>query len=222
MKKMNKLSLLLLLFITVIVADATAQTLQGVNGRSILKADNYTDVVGSPFLTDGWAKGVVKLADGRTYKDILLSYNIMTDELLFKNNKGDTLAFVDPVKEFKLTLPDGHEKMFANGFKNIPNSTGASFFEVLGNGTTQLLKKTTKAINVIKPYNEAPIKRIEESIKYYLVVADKATQVKNDKKAILTALGNKQPELEAYIKTNNLNFKNDEDMGKLITFYNSL
>jgi len=180
------------------------------------------DVDGSPLLTDGWAKGVVKLSDGSTYKDVLLSYNEMTDELLFKDKKGDTLKFIDPVKEFKLTLGDGREKIFLNGFKNIPNTTETSFFEVLADGTASLIKRYLKSITELKEYNLPAIKRLEENTKYYLIVADKAIPVKKDKKAILTALGNKQPELEAYIKTNNLNFKNDDDLGGLITFYNSL
>jgi len=179
-------------------------------------------VDGSPLLTAGWAKGVVKLTDGRTYGDILLNYNEMTDELLFKDTKGNTLNFINPVNEFKMTLADGREKIFLNGFKNIPNTTETSFFEVLADGTASLIKRYSKSVVESKEYNSPAIKTFEENTKYYLIVAGQAVPVKKDKKTILTALGNKQPELETYIKTNNLNFTSDEDLGKLITFYNSL
>jgi hypothetical protein len=214
----------LLLFI--IVKPACAQFVENINGVPIRTISGYTDVSGSPFLSDQWVKGMVKLVDGRTYKDVLLKYDQLKDELYFQDKKKDTLIFVDPVREFKVEYAandEMHEKLFRNGYKNIPNSTENSFFEVLSDGTAQLLKRTTKSISESKEYNSTTVvKHFDENVKYYIIVSEKVIPVKRDKKSILAALTNKQPQLESFMRTNNINLKNDEDLSKLMAYYNSL
>jgi len=222
-KKLSNYVIVLLLVAA--FQHANAQFTQDVDGRPLTAKTGYTDIQGTPFLTEGWVTGAVKLADGRTYKDMSLRYNEMDDKLFFRDKKGDTLEFVDPVKEFKLENPMGANliaRTFKSGFKNIPNTTESSFFEVLADGTASLIKRYTKSITELKEYNSPTIKRFEESTKYYLIVAEKAVPLKRDQKFILTTLGNKQPEMEAYIKDNKLNLKHDDDLAKLITYYNSI
>ncbi|MDP9046924.1 MAG: hypothetical protein M3N14_02230 [Bacteroidota bacterium] len=186
----------------------------------------YTDVQGSPFLSDKWAKGMVKMADGRTFKEVRLKYDQVKDELYFQDKKNDTLIFVDPVKEFKIEYDYGddlHEKLFRNGYKNIPNSTEGSFFEVLSDGTAQLLKRTTKSILESKEYNSTTtVKRFDTNAKYYIVISGTVLPIKKDKKSILTVLSNRRDQLENYMRTNNINLKSDEDLVKLMAYYNSL
>lgn len=214
----------ILLFIA--AKSASAQFVENINGVPMREISGYTNVEGSAFLSDQWAKGMVKIADGRTFKDVLLKYDEVKDELYFKDKKGDTLIFVDPVREFKVEYASGdelHEKLFRNGYKNIPNSTENSFFEVLSEGTAQLLKRTTKSIVESKEYNSTTVvKRFDENIKYYIIVSEKVFPIKRDKKSILAVLTNKQPQLESYMRTNNINLKNDEDLVKLMAYYNSL
>ncbi|MDB5122319.1 MAG: hypothetical protein JWP94_448 [Mucilaginibacter sp.] len=214
----------LLIFIT--VECAHAQFAENINGVPMRTISGYTNVSGSPFLSDQWAKGMVKMADGRTFKDVLLKYDQLKDELYFQDKKKDTLIFVDPVREFKMEYGAGdelHEKLFRNGYKNIPNSTENSFFEVLSDGTAQLLKRTTKSISESKEYNSTTVvQRFDDNVKYYIIVSERVLPIKKDKKSILTALSNKQPQLESFMRTNNINLKNDEDLSKLMAYYNSL
>lgn len=215
---------ILLLFIA--AKSASAQFAENINGVPMREISGYTNVEGSAFLNDQWAKGMVKMADGRTFKDVLLKYDQVKDELYFKDKKGDTLIFVDPVREFKVEYASGddaHEKLFRNGYKNIPNSTENSFFEVVSDGTAQLLKRTTKSIAESKEYNSTTVvKRFDENVKYYIIVSEKVIPIKRDKKSILAALTNKQPQLENFMRTNNINLKNDEDLVKLMAYYSSL
>jgi hypothetical protein len=75
----------------------------------------------------------------------------------------------------------------------------------------------------MKEYNSSVIsKAFKDNISYYLVIGNKAFPVKKEKRSILSALGNKQTELEAFIKANNLNLKNDDDLARLINYYNSI
>jgi hypothetical protein len=93
----------------------------------------------------------------------------------------------------------------------------------LPDGKVQLLKRFTKLLFESQPIGSASkLQQFIDKTKYYLIINGKALQVKNDKKALLAALGDKQAQLEDYIKSNKINLKNDAQLGKLIDYYNSL
>ena len=224
MKSKTFLSILTLL-LCLSAHYSNAQFIKDNNGRPITTKSSYTDVQGTPFLSDQWSKGIVKMANGKVF-DMQVKYHEVDDALYFQGKNGETLTFVDPVSEFTITYISDDKRsdlLFRKGFKNIPNSTEESFFEVLSDGTVQLIKRITKSVSESKEYNALTVvKRFDENIKYFILVSGKVIPVKRDKKSILLAIGNKQPELENYIKTNNLNLKNEDDMAKVVRFYNSL
>jgi len=183
----------------------------------------YDDIQGTPYLADTWAPGTVKLTNGKTYKDnVLLKYNLADDAVYFKGENGSPLLFASPVSEFTITDETGN-RHYKSGFDAISGYTDKNFFEVIADGTVQVLKKYKKTVRESRDYNSAvTVKAFVDIIQYYMIKNGKVVSIKNDKKTILTAIGDKQPELEAYIKANNLNLKNDADIGKLVTYYNSI
>lgn len=188
----------------------------------------YMNVEGTPYLDDEWQPGEVKLTNGVTSQEkMMLKYNLVDDMVLFKDkDSGEQMAFVIPVQEFTINLANDDKlfvRRFRSGYKGIEGSTPASFFEVLSDGKIQLIKKDVK-----KPFESQDIGSASktttfiEKAKYYLVNNGKSLPVKNDKKSILAALGDKQAQLEEFIKTNTLNFKIDTQLGKLVDYYNTL
>ena len=202
-----------------------AQYIQDIIGRPFsVKA--YADVIGSPFLYDGWQTGIVKLQNGDTFKDIPLLYNAIDNELYFKSKKGDTLSFVDPVSEFQIST-DSKENAakvtFRRGYKGVKNYTADTFFEVLSDGTVQFLKKTAKYVQSTKDVGSATVnKTVRQDVNYYLVNADKIVSVKKDRKSILFNLPGSEQKLQSYLAANKVNFKDDADLIKLVNQYNSL
>src|SRR5471030_3173506 len=183
------------------------------------------DVDGSPLLNDQWAPGVVILADGTTYKDIPLKYNEMQDVLYFKGNNDHAYVFSKPVHEFSMQYTVENKtqrKLFKNGFTNVPNTSESSFFEILGDGSAQLIKKDDKELTDVKAYNQPVTKRLDDDSKYYLIISGKVIPFKKNKKFILSNLPGKQTAVEAFIKTNNINVKKDDDLVKLFSYYNSI
>ena len=179
---------------------------------------------GSAFLFDDWQKGEVILQDGTSFKDLDLKYDDYKDKVYYKDDNGETMILTVPVKSFAISTPDGGSPLhFENGFSGVPGSTITSFFIVLGKGKTHVLKRMNKSVEERLEFPvTTPIKHFESSTQYFLWSAGKATQVKQDKKSILAALGSKQSDLDAYIKQNKLNTKDDADLAKLITYYNTL
>ncbi|RYE27173.1 MAG: hypothetical protein EOP45_02050 [Sphingobacteriaceae bacterium] len=223
---MDKLTVKSIIVFVAFVAfsnKTTAQNLyiKDVQGVPIVvsKAD---DIKGSPYLNDNWVNASVKLNNGITYKEnMYVKYNQEKDELYFKGNNDETLSFVDAVKEF--TIQNNELKYYKNGYKDIPGTSKNTFFEVLANGTLQLLKKTKVYIMENKDYGSAvTTKSYTKDIKYYIVSGDNAQQIKNDKKSLLNVLDDKKDQIEEYIKSNKSNLKSDVDLAKIVNYYNTL
>lgn len=202
--------------------NAKAQYLHDINGVPITTS-KYEDVTGTPYLADTWLPGTVKLTNGTSYKNnLFLKYNVKDDELYFKGRNDEQLLFVDPIAEFIINTP-GIQHHYKNGYKSINGYSEKTFFEILAEGSIQLLKKTNKTILESKAYNSPITDRRFVDVTYYYIVKDgNAIPVKKDRKSILTILADKQSALEKYMKDNDLNIKNDSDFSKIIVYYNSL
>jgi hypothetical protein len=202
---------------------AQAQLIQNDQGAPFLSM-NYTDVKGHPYLFEDWTEGTVKQSNGKTYSAVPLKYNILTDEVFFKDPKtGQLLAFVVPVIEFKINGTNTEGLLFRNGYKAFDNLSAKSYYQVLFDGGTQLIKRVSKRINEEKPLNSASsIKSFEELTSYFLARSGTPMRIRRDKKSILLALGNNSVALENFIKENQLNLKEENDLVRLITYYNTL
>ena len=133
------------------------------------------------------------------------------------------MNFVDPVSNF--TLSEGpNEIVFRNGFKTADDTfTTNTFFQVLADGETPLIKRTKKKVNEYKEYNSATTtKNFQAITNYYLVKEGLPIKIKKDKKSVIEAFGDRKSELEVFIKANDINLKSDVDLIKLTTYYNSL
>jgi hypothetical protein len=210
------------------LAAKAQQFMHYIDSKPVMTID-YSEINGSPYLKPDWQPGNFTLANGFKSKEaIWLKFNMVTDKVTFKDEKvGAEMEFVVPVQEFTLSLAESDgaiTRLFRSGYKDIEGTTPASFFEVISDGKTQLIKKTVKTLLETVVIG-APTKQrtfIEKSTKYYLVVDGKAQMVKNDKKSILAALADKQAALDTYLKANKINFKSEADLGKLIAYYNTL
>jgi len=204
-------------------SQITAQLIQNDQGAPFLDI-NYTDVKGNPYLFENWTEGTVRLTNGKSYTSVQLKYNLLRDELFFKDIKTDQLlAFVIPVVEFKLNDNEKNSILYRNGYKAIDNNTEKSYYQVLFDGGTQLLKRTSKKVNEEKPFSSASTIKSFEVLNFYYISNNNALiKIRKDKKSILTALANQGSALEKYLQEKSLNLKNEEDLIQFIQYYNSL
>ncbi|HEY1008468.1 MAG TPA: hypothetical protein VGE58_00075 [Daejeonella sp.] len=198
-----------------------AQYSEDFRAKAVLEKQ-YVDIKGSPFLNEDWAIGVVKMANGSTIKDMSLKFDQVSGELIFKSRDGKTMGFADRVSEFSLADKNKTPRLFRNGYKTGEANSETSFYEVLYDGGTILLKDPKKNIVEHRAYNSSTVvKSIVETPVYYLQVNGALVKVKKDKKAILSVLGN-SAQLEKYIQDNKLNLKDDSDLAKLMLYYDSI
>jgi len=214
-----------LLSICAYTSNAQFKISQDLNGTPI-ETRVAGDVVGSIYLYDDFYKGHA-LEENNTYYDNLdLRYDIQADRVSFKNKYGVEFAFKNPIKEFKISRSKTDPQVvltFRNGFPPIAEFTEKSYYQVLNDGNTVALKKLKKSIVESTPYGLAKTqKNFVTSEQYFIFLKGKMIKIKRDKKSIIEALDSHKEELSRFIGENALSFKKDEDLSKLVDYYNTL
>ena len=218
MKKLHTTILMLL----VSFGFANAQYLQDVQGRPIMEI-SYTDIKGTPFLFDDWVSGIVILGNGETFNNVPLKYNVFDEKLYFKNPKNnEILEFVQPVKSFKFNELKG-AGVFSKGFPAIDRFNSETFYDVLFDGKVKLLNKKYKTVLEVRPYNSATVeKSFVDRNDYYIVKGNKIERIKNSRKDFLDIFSDKSAQIDAFIKKEKINFKNNDDLVKVFNYFESL
>ncbi len=217
----SKIFFICCVILTLSGASVSAQLMQDVSGRPIMSR-KYVDVEGSPYLFEEWLKGEV-IANGTVYKDIDLKFDQVEGRVFFKNTKGDELDFIHSIESFRINTPVGLRSF--SRFPQVRDDHDNPFFEALSEGDkATLLKKSSKSIRETKAFNSATTTRsFYDVVNYYVLKKDGSfVKVRKDKKSLIGALSDKSAELEAYVKEHKVNFKEDNQMGALVSYYNTL
>ena len=227
MKNMTRLALLLkLLLITTFTLNAqvtfNTDWIQATDTHyHDYETSLYDGVNGSPFLLSDWAKGSVTSGTAML-KNQLLKFDEVENRLLIKGDDGLAKTFKAVINSFTIT-DKNKERVFLSGFHKGIENDNFTFFEVLGGEKVKFLKRNVKTISVNTEYSGKVVKNVTSEIKYFISWPDKAPQnIKLGEKDILIALVSKEPELTSYIKSHKLNLKREDDVVKLINYYNTL
>jgi hypothetical protein len=112
--------------------------------------------------------------------------------------------------------------IFRGGYPKVEDNTGGTFYEVLFDGNTSLLKCYRKITALSKQNALVSNKRefaLEE--KYYVGRPDSPpVRIKKDKASILKALSDKKDILEAYIEKEKKNCKTEAGLIDVVKKYN--
>lgn len=229
MKKTLKITFAIAFAIGINTSCLKAQisNLNDISG-TVLKQQNYFEVNGSPYFYEKWVKGSVTFTNGKIVKDIALKYDQVKDELLFVGKDNQEYYFNDPVKEFTLIGEKNNRPvvfLFRNGFSAVKNLNVKSYYEVITDGELKLMKKNIKTLSETKEYNSATtIKSINENFNYYLAKPNLIFQLKKDDMSVLAKALDEQKSslILEYAKKNKLSPKKEEDLIKVMSYYNSI
>lgn len=180
----------------------------------------YVGVQGSPYLLDEWEVGRVRMQSGKVFLDVPLKYDLVQNLLIFRSDAGQEQLFLEPVVEFEIG-----RYLFRNGYKPIDGASLSTFYQVLADGGTKLLKRTAKRVEEEVSYGSGPkVKSIVGYEYYYLASDDNSSlvKIKKDRRSVINVLKDKKIELNRHINEQGLDLRQDNDIAKLITFYNSL
>jgi hypothetical protein len=149
------------------------------NNKNLVGKDK--NIEGSVFLHDHWNKGYIKLADDKVAGNLLLRYNVYADKIYFLNDSVE-LVLQNYACEFGYAYSSENgeikQNCFKNGYPAIDNNTGATFYEILVNGTIRLLKKHSKRIKQKLTGTGVQAYRIDDAASWYAYSPKKNVIVK--------------------------------------------
>jgi hypothetical protein len=201
---------------------ATTPITDNFAGRPVA-VNQYSKIKGSPYLYDDWLQGEVITNDGKVYKKMLIKFNAEKDELTFVYNKTDEpQKFADPIRMF--TIHAERDRVFANQFPKIDAQNAASYYEVLLPGATMLLKRHKAVIQSgIDDVSRAVVAGVYTNQNIYYIYKDNQMQhLKTTRNGVLNLLADKAADVAAYADSQKINFEEEEDLKKLLNYYNTL
>jgi hypothetical protein len=181
--------------------------------------------IGSVYWIDSWLVGNITTTTGKEFKNILLKYNAFADEILFKKtpqDKDSLWAYKPQIQSFSFTHL---ESIWLFKPEQLPNKTEKSYLRVLYEGKTSFLARYAKVFYPAdtQVYSNTPNNTIEGEITYFLKLTDgKLIKVNRKKGSFLDALAHQKDKLKDFIKTEKIDFDKDEDIIKLLTYYETL
>lgn len=192
--------------------------------RSIVNGVSWTNSVlykGNRFCgSSNWKKGEVLLGD-KLYKDVLINYDVVDNELILFDDKVGDEKYVKLNKELvsKFQYTDNKElKTFVK--RTLPNTKGEDFYEEVFKGTVSFYIKHKKSVN--KEIGTVYMGKLYDSNTLYLVDKNGANTF-HSKKKLTQLLGNSKL-LKKYIREHNLsiNKENPSDIVLLLNYNEEL
>lgn len=204
-----------------LIVSAQAQFMQDINGRVVTEV-TYTDVEGSPYLFEDWNTGIVKaVQNDKVFDGLKMRYDAYKDEVEYEKD-GKMYRLGPEITAF--TLPTGDALYeFRRGFPAVGSQTENSFYRVLSDGNTKVLKRYAMKMREEKPYNSATVtKRFDLDEQLYVLKNGTMYPVKtNDKKGIMKLVSDEKNLMNYVIKEEQLNFRTEDDIVKLLEEYDA-
>ncbi|OQX73238.1 MAG: hypothetical protein B6D61_12720 [Bacteroidetes bacterium 4484_249] len=174
----------------------------------------------SMYLDEKWSEGTVILKDKTVITDRLLRYNLYNQQMEFINDE-DTAAFGNPSEIASINF-DRHNFIYKDYVCH--NELKKGFFEVLVNDDCELLLfrciKYKYVEQCADPNTELVMETYYMEKKYFIAKDNEpAMQIPEKKKDVIELLSDKK-DIKQFIKKNRIKVYNEDDLKKLISYYN--
>ncbi|WP_128548333.1 hypothetical protein [Larkinella soli] len=223
MKKIVRSALLIaILSVTAAgICRAQAAFLTDANGQ-VLVENKYVNIQGSPYLDEAWKNGALTTATNRSYDKLKIRFDTYAGELEYLQNGQTYRLNPENVKEFRIA--DGNELVFRNGFAATGSNTPNTFYQVLVDGPTKLLKQYKVNLMESKAYNSATGNReFQKQDWYFVAKPDGSVQrIQKTKKSVLAAFPEQKDRVEKLMKEKDISLNEESGLSALVTAVNGL
>jgi len=180
----------------------------------------YLGIPGSMYLDDNFNKGKVVFSNETIWNDLMLRYNIYNQQMQYIK-EDDTLAFAKANEIHELCIDD--RTFVCTDFEN-DGVLNTGYFELLVSGECNLLLRRTVKYHLDGSGTENPYEEeyIKSSTLFYQQEGKPAQLLRSNKKCILKTFGDKEAEVNDFIKTNNLKMSSFQDIMMVVDFYNNI
>jgi len=193
--------------------------------RGVVRLVKSKRVKGSPYLNDEWLKGYVMVTDKANTEMLRLRFNTETNTLEFLRN--ETVYALDSRKIKGFVIP-GHpsDLVFKNGFNTEDDDINRStFLRIISDGKTKFVcHHETSLKEDLSTYGMAS--QIDEYVSttdYYVITPDgKLHDIKLKRKDIVRTLSDEEDKVKEFVRANNLDYGEEDDVKRIVSFYNNL
>ena len=226
---MKKISILSLFFLYVLssfsqTVDMTGRKFFEQTNSNVIYTFQYTEIKGSPFLSDRWMKGKAFLDREVSYDNLQIKLDLYNNKFII-NWHDTSFQISTTVKQVEL-FPTGdtvNAMVFRNGYSVTAKINAETYLQVLTDGKLTFLKYIKKEMNDFSEYSDATkYKRFEETDKYFIFANGEFREIALNKKSLQDILPDKWNEVEDYLTKYKVNVKVQEGWRLAIQYYNSL
>lgn len=179
---------------------------------------------GTAYLNAEWKPGVIVMNDETTIENLLMRYNLYTQQIqLIKEN--DTMAIGNPQEIKLIRIAD---KAFVYCEYLDENLVKNGYFELRQDGKCCLLKRWKAMYQMTEQHNQMTGTVSENDVfitdcHCYLRFGNQpAFPIGHNKKDIIESFGDKSDRVKEFMKKSDVKLKKEDDLKKVINFYNSL
>lgn len=171
----------------------------------------------SPYLFKEWYSGTVRTSDDKVHDGVQLRYDLVKDEVEYKTGSG-LFRISSGVTEF--SIPTGTDLYtFKSGYPAVGDQTEKSFYRVLYDGNTKLLKRYAHPIKVEKA---SATRSMDAGAKLFILKDNKLNPVQlSNRNSFLKLLTDEKNKMQYVIREQQLDFAGDDDLARLLEEYDS-
>jgi hypothetical protein len=226
---MKKISFVLFFFVLSLFSfsqtvDMTARKFFDRTNSNVIYTFQYTEIKGTPFLSDKWMKGKAFLDRDVSFDDLQLKLDLYNNKFII-NWHDTSFQISTAVKQIEL-FPKGdtvNGLVFRNGYSINAKIDARTYLQVLADGKLTFLKYIKKEMNDFSEYSDATkYKRFEEVDKYFIFANGQFKEITLNKKSLQDILPDKWTAVSDYLATYKVNVKDQEGWKLAIQYYNSL
>ena len=189
---------------------------------SVAQQATASKIEGTPYLNETYEEGEIYYGEANRVK-VPVRYNIYQDLIEYQQN-GKTLA-LDPSNKIKQVRLG--ESTYVVEKLNLEGKSKYGFLNLLDSGKVSLLSK--KVVKYQEPLKgraldggDIPAKFSRSSDEFYVKLGDGSLKKVDTIKDIIAGFPDRQEELKQFAKKEKISPKKEEELVKLVKYYNSL
>lgn len=186
------------------------------------KRFSYTDVDGSPYITEAWAEGSVSFKNSTKLNKALLKMNAYENILEIRWQGTDYISDIQNIVEFSYKDP-AIDKTFL--FKPVKIKNKDYALQIISEGKVtfgilNIVKRVRGSGNTLESINNKDKLKLFKTP--YMIKNKEVIEFSFNKKSVQEALSDQGEKVDAYMKDKKLNPKNEDDLKLILDYYNSL
>jgi hypothetical protein len=187
-----------------------------------LDPGRYSQIAGSPYLSEEFVKGEVIINDSIHYEEIPLRYNIFSDRMEYIDAQERVLEVNTAMHRFVFNLDD---RIFRLLQYNDGTGIKRGMLEVMVDGETRLYRKYNMAIvggTLPTGYQGAKPTRFNKTKdQFFIATGGRIPVLITKRKDLIKNLEAVNPRIDQYLKTNQVRLSSEQSLIDIVEYTNN-